>query len=466
MDIYLTNSLTKKKEKFEAINHPNVGLYTCGMTVYDYAHIGHGRKYVTDDVLKRTLTVNGYKVKHVQNVTDVGHLVSDGDEGEDKLEKGAKKQGKTVWEVAEFFTKHFYESMDALNIVRPDVICKATDNIREQVEMVEKLMVKGFAYDTPEAVYFDVSKFKSYGNLFGQNLSEKKVAVRDDVKGDENKKNPQDFALWFKRVGRFADHTMHWRSPWGDGFPGWHIECSAMAVKYLGEQFDIHTGGEDHLPIHHPNEIAQSEASTGKIPFVKYWLHTAFLKVDGKKMSKSLENFYTIEDVVKKGFNPLSLRYLYLTAHYRDPLNFTWESLKASDTALTKLKDMVVSLKSQTERASLSEEKQQKIDEYRNNFMTSVNDDLGTARGLAVVWEMLKSNIPSSDKLDLLLSFDEVLGLGLNEVEVKEVKIPKNIQGLMEKREEFRKLGKFDEADKVRIEIEELGFAVSDKKIV
>ncbi|MCX5636126.1 MAG: cysteine--tRNA ligase, partial [Planctomycetota bacterium] len=338
MDIYLTNSLTRKKEKFEAIAPPDVGMYTCGITVYDYAHIGHGRKYVTDDILKRVLTANGYKVKHVQNVTDVGHLISDADEGEDKLEKGAIKQGKTVWEVAEFFTKNFYESMDKLNIIRPDVICKATDHIKEQIELVQKLMDKGFAYDTPEAVYFDIAKFPKYGEAFGQKLEDKKVAARGEVQTGEHKKSPADFALWFKRVGRFENHTMHWDSPWGDGFPGWHIECSAMSMKYLGEQIDIHTGGEDHISIHHPNEIAQSEAATGKSPFVKYWLHTAFLTIDGKKMSKSLENFYTVSDVAKKDFDPLALRYLYLGAHYRDPLNFTWDSLQAAQSALVKIK--------------------------------------------------------------------------------------------------------------------------------
>ncbi|MEK7550360.1 MAG: cysteine--tRNA ligase [Patescibacteria group bacterium] len=409
MDIYLTNTLTRKKEKFGAINPTPgvglVGLYTCGMTVYDYAHIGHGRKYVTDDILKRVLIANGYRVKHVQNVTDVGHLVSDADEGEDKLEKGAVKAGKTVWEVAEFFTKNFYDSMDKLNIIRPDIICKATDNIKEQIEMIETLVKKGFAYDTAEAVYFDVSKDKDYGKLTGQLLSEKKVAVRDEVKTGQYKKNPQDFALWFKRVGRFKDHTMHWDSPWGDGFPGWHIECSAMSVKYLGEQFDIHTGGEDHISVHHTNEIAQSESSTGKKPFVNYWLHTAFLMVDGKKMSKSLENFYTIEDIIKKGFDPISLRYLYLTSHYKKPLNFTWESLKAAQSGFLNLKSQI----SQLLRSS-SGQANRNI-EYRNKFMEAINDDLNTSKAMAIMFEMLKSNISNKDKYDLVKGFDEVLGL-------------------------------------------------------
>jgi cysteinyl-tRNA synthetase len=436
-------------------------MYTCGMTVYDYAHIGHGRKYVTDDILKRVLTANGFKVKHVQNVTDVGHLVSDADEGDDKLEKGAAKQGKTVWEVAEFFTKNFYESMDKLNIIRPDVICKATDHIKEQIELVQKLVDKGFAYDTPEAVYFDISKFPKYGEAFGQKLEDKKVAVRSEVKTGEYKKNPQDFALWFKRVGRFENHTMHWESPWGDGFPGWHVECSAMSIKYLGDQFDIHTGGEDHQSIHHPNEIAQSEAATGKVPFVKYWLHTAFLMVDGKKMSKSLENFYTVDDVEEKGFDALSLRYLYLGANYREPLNFTWESLTASQNALEKLRNQIAALKNQEERTTLSEEKEKKVEEYRNEFMEAVNDDLNTPKALAVLWEMLKSNIPSGDKYDLAMSFDEILGLKLGES--KSIEVPENIKNLIIEREKLRSEGKYTEADQIREQIQKLGFKVSDK---
>ncbi|MFI5241171.1 MAG: cysteine--tRNA ligase [Microgenomates group bacterium] len=461
-DVFLTNTLSRKKEKFEAINPPEVGMYTCGMTVYDFAHIGHGRKYVTDDILKRVLNFNGFKVKHVQNVTDVGHLVSDSDEGEDKMEKGARKYGKTVWEVAEYYTKHFYDSMDALNIIRPDIICKATDHIKEQIEMVTKLVEKGFAYDTPEAVYFDVTKFPEYGGLFGQKLSDKKIAVREDVKEDENKKNPQDFALWFKRVGRFKDHSMHWESPWGDGFPGWHIECSAMGTKYLGEQFDIHTGGEDHISIHHPNEIAQSEASSGKSPFVRYWIHTAFLMVDGTKMSKSLGNFYTIEDVIKKGVDPIALRYLYLTSHYRDPLNFTWDSLTASQSALERLRNQYSSLKSETERTALSQEKQDKVDSYRDNFISSVNDDLNTAKAIGVMWEMLKSNVPSGDKVDLLTTFDEILGFGLSETKNKELVIPEEVKNLLAEREKLRGEKKFDEADEIRKKILKLGFELKD----
>jgi cysteinyl-tRNA synthetase len=453
----LFNSLSRTIENFEPINPPKVGLYTCGMTVYDYAHIGHGRTYVGEDILRRTLTRFGFTVTHVQNVTDVGHLVSDADEGDDKLEKGAKKQGKTVWEVAEEFTKHFYDSMDKLNILRPTIICKATDHIPEQIALVAKLMEKGFAYDTPEAVYFDVAKFPTYDSLFGnQALSEKQTAARKEVKTGEHKKNPADFALWFKRVGRFADHTMHWDSPWGDGFPGWHIECSAMSMKYLGSSFDIHTGGIDHIPVHHPNEIAQSEAASGK-PFVKYWVHYAFLMVDGKKMSKSLGNYYTIEDVFAKKIDPMALRYFYLTAHYRKPLNFTWEALAAAETALRELRI------SRPGRNSLSQEKLSHIDEYRKRFDEALGNDMNMPRALAVAWEVRKSNIPEPDKYDLLMDFDEVLGLQLQSGDTKE--IPKEIQDMMDERERLRKEKKFAEADALREKIEEKGFTVKDTSI-
>lgn len=458
----LYNSLTHKKEEFTPLNPPNVGLYTCGMTVYDYAHIGHGRKYTNDDILKRALIYFGYKVKHVQNVTDVGHLVSDADEGEDKLEKGSKKFGKTVWEVAEYFTKNFYESMDKLNIIRPDVIAKATDHIQEQIDLIKKLIDKGYAYDTPEAVYYDVTKFKDYGKIFGQNLEEKKVAVRTEVKTGEHKKHPADFALWFKTVGRFKDHTMHWPSPWQEGFPGWHIECSAMSIKYLGPQIDIHTGGEDHLSIHHPNEIAQSEAATGVKPFAKYWLHTRFLLVEGEKMSKSLGNFFTVEDVEKKGFDPIALRYLYLTSHYRKQMNFTWDSLSAAQVALNNLRSQIASLKKQTDRTTLSPEKDEKLNSLRVKFESAIGNDLNTSEALAVVWEVLKSNIPSMDKYDLIMSFDEILGLKLAQAKESSTQIPQEIIDLSNKRDNLRKEGKFEEGDKARSEIEEKGYTVKD----
>lgn len=463
-DLFLTNSLTRKKEKFEPINPPKVGMYTCGFTVYDYAHIGSGRKYTYDDILRRVLQFNGYDVVHVQNVTDVGHLVSDDDEGEDKLEKGARKFGKDPWEVANFFTDDFYVSMDKLNILRPNIICRATENIPEQIELIKKLIEKGVAYDTPEAVYFDISKFPNYGNMFGQRLADKKKLSREDLIEGEHKNNPFDFVLWVKRVGVHENHIMHWNSPWGDGFPGWHIECSAMSMKYLGEQFDIHTGGEDHIPIHHPNEVAQSEAATERSPFVRYWVHYAFLQVDGKKMSKSLGNMFTIHDVEEKGYDPMSLRYLYLTSHYKDPLNFTWKSLSGSQSALKNLRKQVYAAKTQTDRTALSVEKDKKREEYSKLFLEALNDDLNTAKALAVLWEVMKSNIPSEDKYDFALLADEVLGLNLGSYIPENIEVPKEVEKLLDERNRLRSEGQYEEADNVRNKIAEAGFLIEDTK--
>ena len=457
------NSLTRQIEEFVPVKGKKVGLYTCGPTVYDFDHIGHGRKYTYDDLLRRLLTYNGYEVTHVQNITDVGHLVSDADEGEDKLEKGARKAGKTVWEVAQFFVDAHFASMDKLNILRPTVSARATEHIAEQVELVKKLVEKGFGYDTPEAVYFDVTRWPRYAGLFGrQALEEKKTAVREEVQTGEHKRHPADFALWFKRVGRFADHQMHWESPFGDGFPGWHIECSAMSMKYLGESFDIHTGGEDHIPVHHPNEIAQSEAATGR-PFAKYWLHYAFLTVDGAKMSKSLDNFFRIEDVVEKGFSPLALRYLYLTAHYRTPLNFTWSSVAAAQSAYDKLVEFVRGTRLKAtdgRRTELSAEKLKKLEGLKSRFIDAANDDMNTAQAIAVVWELIKSNIPDYDKLDQLLDFDEILGLCL--ANVGQVVIPDEVKKLGLERVALRRVGKFVAADEMRMQIERLGYTIKD----
>ncbi len=459
----LYNSLTKKIETVEPIHPPTIGLYTCGMTVYDFAHIGHGRKYVGDDVLRRILTRAGYSVRHVQNVTDVGHLASDGDEGEDKMEKGAKKYGKTVWEVAKFYEDHFFKTMDTLNILRPTVSCRATEHILEQIALITTLVEKGIAYDTPEAVYFDVTKFDSYEGLFGrQKLEEKKAAVRDSVQEGQYKKHSADFALWFKRTGRFADHAMHWESPWGDGFPGWHIECSAMSMKYLGSEIDIHTGGIDHIPVHHPNEIAQSEGATGK-KFVKYWVHYNFLRVDGKKMSKSLGNFYTLEDVITRGIDPLALRYFYLTAQYRSELNFTWESLGAAQSALKELKKQVSLLRAQAvSRNILSQEKLKQVDMYRDRFDSALYNDMNTPQALAVVWEVTKSNISSQDKYDLLIDFDQVLGVKLNELNNDGVDtiIPEDILAKGRLIDTFRAQKEYENADKVRSELMSQGYSV------
>jgi cysteinyl-tRNA synthetase len=459
----LFNSLTKQKEQFVPIKPPNVGMYTCGQTVYDYTHIGHGRKYTTDDILRKTLMSAGYEVKHVQNVTDVGHLVSDEDEGEDKMEKGARKYGKTVWEIAQFYTDDFYHTLDKLNILRPTIICKATDHIPEQIQLIENLLKKGHAYETSTGIFFSIDTFPSYGHLFGQNLLDKKVGAREEVVVDLEKKNPADFALWFKAVGRFAKHTMQWDSPWGKGFPGWHIECSAMSMHYLGETFDIHTGGIDHLPIHHPNEIAQSEAATGK-KFVNYWIHTAHLMVDGQKMSKSVGNFYRLEDLIQKGYHPLSLRYLYLLTHYRKTMNFTFTSLDAAQSAYFKLKEHMSQFKKNTTRTELSDEKLAKINDFRVQFKKTMEDDLNTPEAMGILWSVVKSNIPSEDKYDLLREFDIIFSLDLDspENESLDTAIPEEIKTLAEQRETARKNKNFEESDRLRDLISQKGFHIED----
>ncbi len=475
--IHLYNTLSRSVEEFTPLNPPKVGLYTCGMTVYDFAHIGHGKKYVGDDILRRLLEYKGYQVIHVQNITDVGHLSSDSDEGEDKMEKGAKKYGKTVWDVAAYYADHFFQTMDALGNLRPTVSCKATDHIPDQIKLIHTLIDNGYAYDTPEAVYFDVAKFPTYGDLFGQKLEDKLTAVRDEVQTGKHKKNPIDFALWFKRVGRFSDHAMHWDSPWGDGFPGWHIECSAMSMRYLGDTIDIHTGGIDHIPVHHPNEIAQSEAATGK-QFVRYWVHHAFLMVDGKKMSKSLGNFYTIDDVREKGFDLLSLRYLYLSAQYRKPLNFTWEALGAANNAYI---DLIARMAGLMENSSYHPAENEV--QYSNvaigmkeEFIAALEDDLNTPRALAALWRTMKSDVLiAEEKLSLLHMFDSVLGLQVyakaqkssREAVAKDTSsdsVPDDIRSLLAKRQEAKAAKQFTEADKIRKEIESRGYSVVDTK--
>lgn len=465
----LYNSLSKRVEEFEAFREVGgemeVGMYACGPTVYDFAHIGHGRKYVNDDVLRRVLeNIEGYKVKHVQNITDVGHLVSDADEGEDKLEKGAKKYGKTVWEVAKEYEQSFFEEMDLLNILRPSVSCRATDHIKEQINLIEQLMESGYAYETEEAVYFEVGKFSDYGKLFGQDLSEKLVGVRQEVVTETSKKSPSDFALWFKLVGKFADHVMHWSSPWGEGFPGWHIECSAMSMHYLGEQFEIHTGGEDHLSIHHPNEIAQSEAVTNKKPFAKFWFHSAFLTVDGKKMSKSLGNVFRVIDVVAKGFSPMSLRYLYLSTHYRKTMNFTWEALQSAQNSLDKIieKAEMFGVYKEWSYPTVSVEVKKHLEEFKK----ALEDDLNTAKALAVFFESMESAKSDEETMFVIDEFDKVLGLNL--VELGVAKYQSNQQtkdkyaDLISQREKYRAEKNWMEADKIRNKLLSLGVEVRD----
>lgn len=469
----LYNSLLKKIENFKPINPPNVGLYTCGPTVYLYAHIGHMRTYTGNDILARALRFNDYKVKHVMNITDVGHLVSDEDWGEDKLEKTAKKEGIHPLDVAKKYEKQFWDSTDALNIKRPDIVTYATKHIKEQIDLIKKLEEKGFTYKTEQGVYFDASKFKDYTKLSDQDLSALVVGARDDVHVDKEKKNPYDFALWLFLKGHFANHIQNWDSPWGKGFPGWHIECSAMSMKYLGETFDIHAGGVDHINVHHTNEIAQSEGATGK-PFVKYWVHHEFLMVDGKKMSKSLGNLYTVQDVARKGFDPLALRYLFLTTHYRSKMNFTWESLDSAQKGLNRLKLAVNEIKSPRQTLPSAQLRAGAVglnpptrrvgrvnpSGFKRSFTRAINNDLDMPQALSIVWDGLRSG---SIDLNTILGFDKVLGLNLKSQKPK-VKIPENIKKLVEKREKLRKQEKWEEADEVRKRIEELGFRVEDRE--
>jgi len=447
----LYNTLSRKIEDFAPLNPPHVGMYSCGPTVYDYTHIGHLRKYVGDDILRRILEVNGYEIKHVMNITDVGHLVSDEDAGEDKMEKGARESGRSVWEVAKFYEDYFWKSVETVNTKRPNVVAKATEHIKEQIKLIHRLEKNGFIYITEHAIYFDISKFSDYIKLSGQKLEEKEAGTRADVFIDKQKKNSQDFALWFFTVGHFKDHTMRWPSPWGEGFPGWHIECSAMSMEYLGDSFDIHTGGIDHIPVHHTNEIAQAEAASGK-QFVKYWVHHNFLIVDSEKMSKSKKNFYRAEELQGKGFDPLALRYLFLTTHYRDKLNFTWESLVAAQNALNNL------------RETIREWEQPKIGcaEFEQKFMNAVNNDLNTPQALAVMWDMVKSNNPSSAKAKSILEMDKVLGLKLDECLGKKIEVPEEVQKLVAHRENARKSGDFKKSDDLRHKIKKLGFEIED----
>lgn len=455
----LFNTKSRSIETLEPIHPPKVTFYSCGPTVYDYTHFGHLRTYTNNDVLRKALQYVGFNVDHVMNITDVGHLSDDADAGEDKLEKGAKKFGKTVEEVAEFFTQYFLNSIDEMHIARPNNLVKATDHIGDMIDLIKILQEKGYTYDTPEALYFDTSKDSHYGELSGQSLSDKKQA-RDDVYVDKNKKNSTDFVLWFKRVGKFENHSMHWDSPWGDGFPGWHIECSAMSMKYLGHTIDIHSGGIDHIPVHHENEIAQSECATGE-QFVKIWFHNVFLLINGEKMSKSLGNLLTIDDVKEKNIDPLALRYLFLQTHYRQSMNFTWDALTAAQTALIKLRRYIQQFQVNIQRTSLSEDKLDKVDSYSNSFRAALENDLQMPQALAVVWEVAKSNIPSTDKVDLLRSFDEVLSLDLFVTE-NEDSIPDEITKLAQERIVARNNKDFALADQIRNVIMQKGYSIKD----
>lgn len=464
--IRLYNTLTRKIENFKPIRKGRVGLYTCGPTVYNFAHIGNLRTYIFEDILRRTLEYAGYRVRHVMNITDVGHLTSDADEGEDKLEKGAKREGKTVWDIARFYTQAFLRDIRALNIKRAEKLIPATSAIREQITIIKKLFNGGFAYETPEAVYFDVSKFKDYTKLSRQRLEEKKVGARADVVADPAKKNPQDFALWFKRVGKFKNHTMHWSSPWGDGFPGWHIECSAISTSQLGQPFDIHTGGVDHISVHHTNEIAQSEGAFKK-PLANVWMHGEFLLVADSKMAKSAGTFLTLHELEKKGFDPLAFRYLILTTHYRSKINFTWESLSGAEQSLDRLRGFIRILLS-ARRGQKRTGEEESLERYKREFENALFHDLDMPKALSVFWSIMRAyntapaRFNPSAVLKLIYSFDTVFGLGLSGI--KKTVMSAGIKKLAEMRERYRQEKKWKEADEIRVKIEKAGFRVRDSK--
>lgn len=445
-DIYLTNSLTRKKEKFEPINDKKVNFFVCGPTVYDYSHLGHAKTYIQFDTIVRYLRYVGFDVFYLQNITDI----------DDKILTRAKELNVPWKELSRKYEDLYIDDMEKLNNTSISKYARATDYIEQIVKQVKILEEKGYAYTIDDGIYFEISKFPEYGKLSGR-TELKEADARSRIDENSQKRGWNDFCLWkFSKPGE-----SFWQTDIGGGRPGWHIEDTAITETFFGPQYDIHGGAVDLIIPHHEAEIAQMEVVSGKKPLVKYWLHTAFLMVEGRKMSKSLGNFYTIDDVVKKGFDPLALRYLFLGAHYRDTINFTWDSLTAAQNGLTNLRNQIISLKSQDDRTVLSEEKQKKVDDYRIRFMGALNDDFNTPQALAVLWEMLKSNIPSSDKYDLAMTFDEVLGLEVAQA-VKVAQVSPAIKKLVDKREKLRKVGEWEEADKVRKEIEDKGYEVED----
>jgi cysteinyl-tRNA synthetase len=457
MTIRLYNTLSRTKEEFVPLKAGQVGMYTCGPTVYDYAHIGNLRTYVFEDVLRRALEYNGLQVNQVMNITDVGHLESDADSGEDKMEKGSRRTGKTAWEIAEEYTQSFKSDLRDLNIQEPHIWCKATDHIKEQIETIECIEKKGYTYRTSDGIYFDTAKLKKYGVLT-------KIVVQDLMAGVRiemgEKKHPTDFALWkFSPEG--TKRQMEWESPWGKGFPGWHIECSAMAAKYLGPLFDIHCGGEDAIAVHHTNEIAQTQACHGT-NLANYWLHGYFLQLGQEKMAKSSGEFLTLQVLVNKGYDPLAYRYFCFTGHYRSQLSFTYESLTAAQRALENLRAEVKRLDPTLDPSPKALGEGKVSDVYKKKFLAAINDDLNMPQVLAILWDLLKDdNLDASQKLGLIKDFDKVLGLRLIE-SAGGIANTAEVEGLMQKRQEARAGKNWAESDRLRDEIAKLGFVVED----
>lgn len=450
------NTLTKKKEIFESLTRGLAKIYTCGPTVYWFAHIGNLRTYIFEDILKRVLLYDGYKLKHVMNITDVGHLTSDADLGDDKMEKGAKKEGKSAWEIAEFYTQAFKRDLMRLNIKEPDVWVKATDTINDQIELIKILERKGFIYKINDGIYFNSSKIKDYERLIGSKEKQLKLRARIEVMGE--KKNPTDFALWkFTPLG--TKRQMEWDSPWGKGFPGWHTECVVMAAKYLDVPFDIHCGGIDHIPIHHTNEIAQAWAVWGK-NLANFWLHGEFLILKENRMGKSEGNSIIVDDLISKGFDPLAYRYLCLTAHYRSKLTFTWDDLRSAQNALERLCDIVLDLKN---RKTESGDKNEGKKNYKKDFLKYINDDLNMPRALALIRNVIKDqSLSKAEKYQLILDFDKVFGLGFDKI--TDTEISQEVEVLAREREKYRQRKEWQKADEVRKKIEESGYYIEDTK--
>lgn len=451
MKLQIYNSLTRKKEEFVPLDPPQVGMYTCGPTVYSYVTIGNWRTNILSDLVYRTLEMFGYQVKHVMNITDVGHLTDGADLGEDKLQQAAEKERKTAWEIAQVYTEDFLQGLKELNIKKPDVLPRATKHIDQQISLIKKIEQAGFTYQTSDGLYFDLQKYEQTGHSYGQLSSLDNVEAGARVEENPEKKDPRDFALW-KFSPEDKQRDMEWDSPWGRGFPGWHIECSAMSMAYLGEQFDIHLGGEDLKSTHHPNEIVQSETATGKSPFVRYWIHGAFLMVDGGKMSKSLGNQYTLHDIKSKGFDPLDLRYFYLTGHYRKQLNFTWEALKSAQQSRLKLQGLIP-------EQIKGEKKSEKVEKLKKEFTRALADDLNLPQALAIFWRAVKSSdLTGQEKKWLVKETNQVLGLDL----LTRPEIPEKVGKLVFKREKLRQNEEWERADKIRKQIEDLGYQVED----
>ncbi len=453
MDLYFYNTLTRKKEKFLPIDKKEVRIYSCGPTVYKNATIGNMRTNIFQDTLRRTLKYNGYKIKHVMNITDVGHLVSDGDEGEDKMLKSAKEENKSPLEIAKYYTDLFFKDLERLNLEKPEIICKATEHINDMIEYVKKLVENGYAYETSTAIYFDVSKLDEYGILSGISLDDQKAGARVDI--DTEKRNPYDFALWIKAP---ENHLMKWDSPWGLCYPGWHIECSAMGQKYLGEQFDIHTGGIDLIPTHHENEIAQSKGKCGKIP-ARFWMHGEYLLINGGKMSKSLGNVYLLDDIVNRGYEPIVYKLFCYSCHYKNKLNFTWEAMDSTAKSLTRLREGY-----QKHLLGDSNVSKEIIESYENKFHEAINDDLNMPQAVSVVWDVVKNNIKSKQFAELLDKFDTVLGIDISKKPEEKIDIPEEVIKIAEKRKIARENKDWNESDKLRDSINELGYIIKDNK--